>query len=199
MTLQQNEGFEIPTWKQVYAMLLELAQKIRIDAFSPDIIVGVSRGGWAPARVLSDLLENPNMANVKAEFYLGVAETKKTPTITQSVSTDVVGKTVLVVDDVSDTGRSLRLVKSHLMKKGVNELRIATLYYKPWSVTTPDYYEKTTRHWIIFPWERKEAFRKVAEKFALNGKSAEEASNALTQYGFDSELADRFLREYSEG
>ena len=37
--------------------------------FRPDIIVGVC-GGWIPARVLSDLLDNPNLANVGAESYL---------------------------------------------------------------------------------------------------------------------------------
>lgn len=198
MKLQQSERFEIPTWEQIYAMLLDLAKKIRKDMFYPDIIVGVSRGGWTPARVLSDLLENPKIANVKAEFYLGVAETREKPVITQSVSVNVKNKAILVVDDVSDTGKSLRLVKTHLIEQGAIDLKIAALYYKPWSVTTPDYYEKTTRDWIIFPWERKEAFRKVVEKFEQNGKSAEEAKQTLTRYGFDPELAERFIREYSE-
>ncbi|MCJ7718651.1 phosphoribosyltransferase, partial [Candidatus Bathyarchaeota archaeon] len=63
--------FEIPTWNQVYTMLLNMAERIRLDKFAPDVIVGVSRGGWPPARVLSDLLDNPNLANVRAEFYVG--------------------------------------------------------------------------------------------------------------------------------
>ena len=198
MRLQQCERFEIPTWEQIYTMLLDLARKVRNDKFYPDIIVGVSRGGWSPARVLSDLLENPEIANVKAEFYLGVAETKKKPVITQPVSVNVKGKKVLVVDDVSDTGKSLRLVKTHLLGQGAKSLKIATLYYKPWSVTMPDYYEKTTHDWIIFPWERKEALRKVIEKFRQNGKSVEEAKQKLVKNGFDRELAERFVKEISE-
>jgi hypothetical protein len=194
----QNEKFEIPTWEQIYAMLLDLARKIRNDKFNPDIIVGVSRGGWTPARVLSDLLENPEIANVKAEFYLGVAETKKEPIITQSVSVNVKGKKVLVVDDVSDTGKSLQLVKTHLLEQGAKALKIATLYYKPWSITIPDYYEKITSDWIIFPWERKEAFRKVIEKFEQKGKSIEDAKQALIRCGLNPELAERFAREITE-
>lgn len=190
--------FEIPTWEQIYKMLLNLSSRIERDSYSPDVIVGVSRGGWAPARVLSDLLENPEIANIKVEFYLGVKETKKEPRITQSVSVKVKSKRVLVVDDVSDTGRSLRLVKDHLLEKGVKSLKIATLYHKPWSVTLPDFYEKTTRDWIIFPWERKEAFRKVIEKFQENGKSIEEAKVTLIEYGFDPALAERFSKEISE-
>ena len=68
--------FEVPTWNQIYDMLLNLAERILKTGFKPDIIVGVSRGGWPPARVLSDLMGNPNLANVRAEFFLGVAETK---------------------------------------------------------------------------------------------------------------------------
>lgn len=196
--MQKSETFEIPSWEQIYSMLLDLALKIRKDKFDPDIIVGVSRGGWTPARVLSDLLENPKIANVKAEFYLGVAETKKKPVITQSVSVNVKNRKVLVVDDVSDTGKSLRLVKTHLLEQGARDLKIATLYYKPWSVTAPDYYEKTTRDWIIFPWERKEALRKVVEKFEQNGKSIEDAKQALVKHGFNPKLAERFVREVSE-
>ncbi|MDH5460592.1 MAG: phosphoribosyltransferase family protein, partial [Candidatus Bathyarchaeota archaeon] len=86
--------FEVPTWNRIYGMLLNLAEKIRKNGFKPDVIVGVSRGGWPPARVLSDLLDNPNLANVKAEFYLGVAETKGEPTLTQPVSVAVAGKKV---------------------------------------------------------------------------------------------------------
>jgi hypoxanthine phosphoribosyltransferase len=197
--LQQSEGFEIPTWEQIYAMLLNLSRKIRDDKFNPNIIVGVSRGGWIPARVLSDLLENPEIANVKAEFYLGIAETQKKPVITQSVSVNVEDKMVLIADDVSDTGKSLHLVKAHLHEQGAKAVKAVTLYYKPWSVTIPEFFEKTTREWIIFPWERKEALRKVIEKFQRKRKSVNAAKQTLIKYGFDPELADRFGREVSEG
>ena len=84
--------FEAPSWSRIYDMLLDLAGRIRKDGFKPDIIVGISRGGWPPARVLSDLLSNPNVANVRAEFYLGIAETGSEPTLTQPVSVKTRGK-----------------------------------------------------------------------------------------------------------
>jgi len=191
--------FEIPTWEEIYELLLSLADKIRKESFKPDIIVGVSRGGWAPARIMSDLLENPELANVKAEFYLGVAETKGEPIITQPVSMSVHGKRVLVVDDVADTGKSLHLVRLHLMEKGATEVKIATLYYKPWSILAPDYYERKTSSWIIFPWERKETVRKVIERYKRQGKSVEEAKQKLVVSGMDRRLVEHFLKEISEG
>ncbi len=190
--------FEVPTWNQIYTMLLNMAEKIRRDGFKPDVIVGVSRGGWPPARVLSDLLDNPNLANVRAEFYLGVAETKGEPTLTQPVSVNVKGKKVLVVDEVADTGKSLKLVKEHLTERGASEIKIATVYYKPWSIVKPDYYERETSLWIVFPWEVKETVKKIIKKCKEKKKSVEEETQKLIESGVPAKLVKRFTSEILE-
>jgi len=194
-----NWEFEIPTWEGIYELLLNLASQIRRDGFRPDIIVGIARGGWPPARIISDLLENPEIANVKAEFYLGVAETKGEPVITQSVSVPVKNKKVLIVDDVADTGKSLALVRKHLKEQGAGDVRIATIYFKPWSIVTPDYFERKTSHWIIFPWERKETVRRILEKCKKQGVPAAQVKKKLVQYGLDRKLVERFMEEIAEG
>lgn len=190
---------EIPTWEKIYELLLNLASKIRKANFEPDVIVGISRGGWPPARIMSDLLENPELANVKAEFYLGVAKTKSEPVITQPVSVSVHGKKILIVDDVADTGKSLRLVRLHLREQGATDVKIATIYYKPWSVVTPDWYELKTSRWVIFPWERKETVRNVVKRFKSEGKTVEDAKETLIRHGLDRKLVERFLEEILEG
>jgi len=197
--LSSEPDFEVPTWDQIYELLLNLANRVRKANFKPDVIVGVSRGGWPPARVMSDLLGNPNIANVKAEFYLGVAQTKGEPVITQPVSTSVKGKKVLVVDEVADTGKSLRLVQSHLKEEGATEVKILTVYYKPWSIVVPDWYGKETSRWIVFPWEIKETVRQVLKQYKSQGKSIEEAVKKLVQSGLKRKLVERFVREISEG
>ena len=195
MAKMSELDFEVPSWEQIYRMLLSLAEKIKANGFKPDVIVGVCRGGWPPARVISDLLENAELANVKAEFYLGVGETKGEPVITQPVSTSVRGKNVLVVDEVADTGKSLRLVKEHLIERGASQVKIATIYYKPWSIIIPDYYEKETSLWIVFPWEIKETIRKLVEKCKREGKPFSEEKRKLVEAGLDAELIERFLHE----
>ncbi len=191
-------GFEIPTWDQIYSLLLNQAERIRRNGFNPDGIVGISRGGWVPARVLSDLLNNSNLANVRAEFYVGVAETQKEPVLTQPVSMDVTGKKVLIVDEVADTGKSLRLVRDHIIGERANEAKTATLYYKPWSIVTPDYYEKETNRWIVFPWEIKETIRKIMKKCREEEKPMKEEVAELTRDGISSGLVKRFLQEILE-
>jgi hypoxanthine phosphoribosyltransferase len=195
--VETKAEFEVPTWNQIYAMLSSQAEKIRRSGFKPDIIVGIARGGWVPARVQSDLLEIPDLAVVRVEFYLGVAETRNEPVMTQGVSEVVAGKKVLVVDDVADTGKSLQLVKEHIRQQGAVELRIATVYRKPFSIITPDYYEKETRRWVVFPWEIKETLRKIVEK--NQDKNAVKAGAAkLVKAGLPKQLVGEFLKEVLE-
>lgn len=190
--------FEVPTWNQIYTMLLNLSDKIRKDRCKPDIIVGVCRGGWPPARVLSDLLGNSNLANVRAEFYVGIAETKGKPSLTQPVSVTVAGKRVLIVDEVADTGQSLKLVQEHIIEQGATEARTATVYYKPWSIIRPDYYEKETSNWVVFPWETKETIRKILKKCRETNTPVDKEIAKLVRAGISAQLAKRFVKEILE-
>jgi hypoxanthine phosphoribosyltransferase len=191
--------FEVPSWERIHTMLLHLAKRIRKSGFEPDVIVGVCRGGWLPARVLSDLLGNSQIASVKAEFYLGVAERKNKPRITQHVSVPVRDKKVLVADDVTDSGQSLGLVKSHMRKLGATDVRVVTLFYKPWSKIIPDYYEKKTNKWIVFPWEIRETVCNLIETFQEQGKTIHEAKRKLIKSGLNSKLVEYFTEEFCEG
>jgi hypoxanthine phosphoribosyltransferase len=190
--------FEAPTWNQIYDLLLDLAERIRKDHFKPDIIVGISRGGWPPARILSDLLSNPNLANVRAEFYLGFAETKDEPSLTQPLSMDVFDKRILIVDEVADTGKSLQLVKKHIAGQGAKELKILTVYYKPWSIVKPDYYSKETSDWVVFPWEIKETIAKILRRSHERGQRVEIEARKLVKAGVPAQLIERFVKEITE-
>jgi hypoxanthine phosphoribosyltransferase len=196
--LPKELKFEAPTWNQIYDMLLNLADRIRADSFKPDIIVGISRGGWPPARVLSDLLSNPNLANVRAEFYLGFAETRDEPSLTQPLSIHAADKRILIVDEVADTGKSLRLVKKHICDQGAKDLKIVTVYYKPWSIVRPDYYAKETSDWIVFPWEIKETICKILRSCRKNGEPFENETQKLVKAGIPAKLVKRFVKEITE-
>jgi uncharacterized protein len=167
-----NPKYVAPSWDEVYEMMIELARKIKASDYSPQVIVGVSRGGWPPARIMSDLLENSNLANLKVEFYTNIGVTAKTPKITQPVTSEVSGKRVLVVDDVADSGHSLRVAFKHLEQKSAQEIKVCTLYMKPKSVFKPDHFARTTTKWVIFPWERLEAVKLIKKNLGHRGTTA---------------------------
>ena len=150
------------TWDMIITLCERLARKV-VD-YKPDVLVGVSRGGLVPVRLLSDLLANSHVAIIKIEFYKKIGKTADKPKITQKLNYNVKGKRVLIVDDVSDTGRSLIAARKHILSKKAREVRIATLHYKPQSKLKPDYFVETTSAWLVYPWEINETEREMKKK-----------------------------------
>jgi hypoxanthine phosphoribosyltransferase len=183
--MSATREYVAPSWDKIYEMLVELALKIRKSGFKTDLIVGVSRGGWAPARILSDLLENTHTANVKIEFYTGIEKTARKPIVTQPISEDITNKQILVVDDVADTGESLQVALNHILEKGASAAKTVTIYYKPHSIFKPDFYSDSTSKWIIFPWERLEATKLLLHEAKLDGRDLESVRATLRRCGFD--------------
>ncbi|MGB9719216.1 MAG: phosphoribosyltransferase [Candidatus Anstonellales archaeon] len=154
-----------PSWDEIEELTKKLAEKIKKSRFRFDWIVGISRGGLLPARLVSDYFDCPQLAIMRIEFYKSIGKTKDFPRITQPVQVNVKGKNVLVVDDVADTGQSLVVAKEHLKRKGAKEVRIATLHYKPTSsAIKPDFYVAKTSAWIVYPWEKRETERMLKKK-----------------------------------
>jgi hypoxanthine phosphoribosyltransferase len=188
--------YEAPSWDEIYEMCLDLASMIKASGFKPDLIVGIARGGWVPARLLSDFLDNPNITSIKVEFYLDIGKTKDEPTITQDIQVSVSGKKILLVDDVADTGKSLMLVKNHLKNMGALETRIACLYFKPWSIVKPDYYVRETEAWIIFPHEIRESAAKIWSKVNAEGGNLKDVKKILIEAGVKRKIVSRIVRDF---
>jgi hypoxanthine phosphoribosyltransferase len=183
--MDTTRSYVAPGWDDIYEMLIDLALRIKRSDFKADLIVGVSRGGWAPGRILSDLLENTHTANVKIEFYVGLGKTTRKPVITQPISEDITGKKVLVVDDVSDTGESLKVAMDHVLEKGASEAKTVTVYFKPHSSFKPDFFAGSTSDWIIFPWERLEAIKLLIKEARSEGHGLRYVRETLERCGFN--------------
>lgn len=155
------------TWQSVYAKTLKLAEMIEAHCRETgerfDAIVVIPRGSYYLANVLArrfgfDATELLQLALTsykqgKAErvddFMLG-----QTPT-----DNEVRGKKLLIVDEVCDTGETLRFVADRLKGQGADLVRAGVLHYKPAQSTTgfkPDWAALTTDRWVVYPWEEQE-------------------------------------------
>lgn len=139
------------SWAEAIKMCKWLTKKIQDDNYKPDVMIGIARGGLVPLCVLSYMLGIRNVQTIALKLY---DKNKKNDKIEQIIPCNI-GKLkgcekVLIVDDVSDTGKTLEYVISKARKK---EVRTATLFYKPKSGVKPDYYVEKTEEWINFPWE----------------------------------------------
>ncbi len=137
------------SWEEVEEALLELARKVR-RGFDPDAIVGVARGGLIPAVRLSHLLGDKEFRVIHVKYYQGHRRLKKPELLSD---TKALNGRLLLVDDVADTGTSLKFVLKHLEGKGAEEVRTATIAYKPRAKLKPDYFAIKTSKWVVFPWE----------------------------------------------
>jgi hypoxanthine phosphoribosyltransferase len=188
-----NVDYETPTWNQIYDMLLSQTKKIQHKQYQPDTIIAIAKGGVIPARLLSDLLETAQLSSIEIEFYKDIAQPMPEPTLKKPISTTVKGKKVLVVDDISDTGRSLKLAQTYLQEQGALEVRTATLYFKPQSITKPDFYERQTCNWVVFPWEIKETLRKITRKFE-DKRAAKKEIAKLVKAGLPKQMVEELLK-----
>jgi hypothetical protein len=144
-----------------------LAQKIYDSGFRPDFIIGVWRGGAPVGIAIQEYLEyvgiHTDHIAIRTSSYYGINKQDKTVRvhgldyIIDNVNAE---HQVLLVDDVFDSGRSIRAIFDKLRARARRNMpetmRVATPWYKPAkNVTdiTPDYYVHETDAWLVFPHE----------------------------------------------
>jgi len=111
------------SWDDINVLVEDLCDTIASSGAEITSITGIKRGGLIPAVMISHKLNIPYV--------------------------DRINKDTLVVDDICDTGETL--------KKSI-AMYTATLHYKPTAGFTPDFYAKEVgTEWIVYPWERKDS------------------------------------------
>ena len=188
-----NERYLHLTWMDVQRLSEKLADQIAETGFRPDIIVAVSRGGFDPARILSDELNIRSLASLQVIYYAGIRERNDKPQVKYPLNADISGLNVLVVDDVADSGNSLKVVKEYVDSLGPREVKMATLHHKPWSTFEPDFYAESVDKWIIYPWEPRESIEDIREKLLSEGVPEDELAVKLMEIGFTRKQVRRFL------
>ncbi len=144
---------EVLTWTGYGIAVRDLARQIADDGFSPDVILGIARGGLIPTGSLGYALSIKNCYLMNVEYYTDVDERLDVPVILPPYLefVDLENSNILVVDDVADTGHTLQKVYE-FVADNVKSTRAAVLYEKPRSVIKCEYVWKRTDRWINFPW-----------------------------------------------
>ena len=120
--------------------------------FEPEILLAVARGWLTLAHLMSQAMDMRNLYTLNSIHYEGDL---KLDTFNIFNIPDVShAKKVLIVDDIVDSGETIREILKVLNEKFPNvEFRLATLFYKKTAVLKPDYYIKEANQWIDFFWE----------------------------------------------
>ena len=144
------------SWEEIEKITDELADKIKASGFKPDYIIGITTGGLIPLYFLAKKLDDiDNILTVSATSY--DKDRKKNLRILYLPEIDLSGKKVLLVDEIVETGDTLKKISEVITDKyKVGELKTATL-----GVSTdkcqfyPDFYILEEKgDWVVFPWEK---------------------------------------------
>jgi hypothetical protein len=185
-------------WDYVYNLARGVSQKIRDSGFMPDIVVAIARGGWCPARILCDFLLQKNLYSINIEHWGITASITGEAKITNPLHIDLSGKRVLIVDDIADTGESVKIALGHIKTLGAKEVKTATLQYITTSSFVPDYYEETLEQWkwVVFPWNFHEDVSNITGKvLAEKGKMRQEEIKKALEKDLGISITSKRLRE----
>jgi len=183
------------TWADVDAWAERLADRVRAAHAVPETIVGLTRGGWVPGRLLCDRLGVRRLVSLRAQHWGVTATPDGAAQLTEGLSGPVAGQTVLVVDDITDTGESLTLAAKHVAEHGPARLETAAFLHIAHSKFVPTYYaEEIPRDawvWVVFPWNYWEDLASLASRAAGYGPGVAAVRETLrTRCGLEVPLAD---------
>jgi uncharacterized protein len=160
------------SWQDVERQTQEILRQLQRDAWRPDYVVGLTRGGLVPANLISQYLEC-RMETLKVSLRDSDSESESNLWMAE----DAFGhemenpKNILIVDDINDTGATLNYIRedwpSGCFPKNKrwkevwgNNVRVAVLVDNEASksklnvsYSAVDLNKAEEDCWIVFPWE----------------------------------------------
>ena len=153
--------------RELLADSFRLGMQVYESGFRPSFIVGIWRGGSPVGIAVQELLdyfevETDHIA-IRTSLYAGINERRRRVRVHGlGYVLDHIGHEdgLLIVDDVWDSGRSIKAVIDKLRvqarRNAPDDIRVATVYFKPAMNKVkgkPDYYVHETDQWLVFPHE----------------------------------------------
>jgi hypoxanthine phosphoribosyltransferase len=155
------------TAQQLLEDSFRVAAQVFDDGFRPTFIIGIWRGGAPIGIAVQEYFDFKKVVTdhiaVRTSSYYGIDQQSKTIKVhglhylIENANAD---DTLLIVDDVFDSGRSVEALIKQIKKLSranmPHDVRIATPYYKPKNNKTdlvPHYYVHTSEEWLVFPHE----------------------------------------------
>lgn len=132
----------------------QVAEQVRASGYVPDYVIGITVGGLIPLALIAKELETQKVATILASAY--DEGTRKGLTVHVLPHVDLSNQSVLLVDDISDTGEILKELSALLLRKySVQEVKTATIVIrKDKDMYQPDFYVIESDEWVVFPWEK---------------------------------------------
>jgi xanthine phosphoribosyltransferase len=145
----RHSGTHTIDWATLHRDVSLLAELLR-DKGPFSRIVAIARGGLVPAALLSRMLDQRLVDTVCISSYDDKQQREGEPILLKGLDVTDGGAGWLVVDDLADSGKTLRKVRELLPAA-----HIATVYTKPVGAPLVDTVAVTVDQsvWLVFPWD----------------------------------------------
>ena len=147
-------------YEDFFEAIEDIIELMNMQGWSPDLIVGLVRGGAIPAVYLSHRLKVPtamlHITTRDEQTGFNVEFDQNISKIEEYIKT---GKKVLIVDDIIDSGKTMHILLDKLNYKAYTDtIHVASLIHNVSQPITPNYSYMTIDRviddrWVIFPWE----------------------------------------------
>jgi hypoxanthine phosphoribosyltransferase len=147
------------SWRKLENLTERFLEKIPSNRF--DYLLCISSGGLIFGKLVSDYLNLPLGIIAASTYKKGEKKPRDNEVIIGNTATikPICGK-VLLLDDLVDTGLTMKEVYNHVHKNDkIKLLETGVLYKKPQTIFQPNYWVEETLKWIVFPYERNEFLR----------------------------------------
>ena len=136
------------------------ASQIISNNFKPDYMISLSRGGVVPGRIMAEYINPKHFLTLGLKLYDGHTSGEEVQ-ITQDIG-NIANEfdrhdNILIVDDISDKGTTLRFAYSYIFRmSGGSHIATACPYIKEGTSMVPKYYHKafSPSEWVVFPFEK---------------------------------------------
>jgi len=156
--LPQNMAQSQPTefldlsWEMFGELCRALALRVARD-FEPDLVVGIARAGVFPGAVVASVLRK-DFYSLTISRREGGELVRDRPAVLSAAPLQCQGKKILLVDEITSSGDTLRMGLAAIRDRNPAEVRTATSFTRHGGYQ-PDYIALQTDATIIFPWDRK--------------------------------------------
>ena len=162
----QSFPCQLISWDEAYQLSRKLARAIKSSGFCPDLVIAIGRGGYVPARIVCDFLLHSLLTSIKIEHWDIAACKRPEAAVLFPLAVDVRDQSILIIDDVTDTGDTLRAALDYVKALGAGETKTGVMQHKTTSSVVPDFYVDVIKdwRWIIYPWAAHEDLVGFTEK-----------------------------------
>ena len=181
------------SWKRLHSLTHSLTEKIQKKQIKLDLIVGIARGGLTIAHIASDFLHLP-VASCTISSYKDLKQ-QELSDISFHIGGDLKNKHILLIDDVSDTGKTFIRGIKYLSDLGAESVLTASPFIKPWTKHIPDFYVKKIDEWIVFPYDMRETVEAIQTNLLKDGKTNELVVRELSLMKIPKKYITRYLKK----